>query len=539
MAKAQAVQPTRVTDMTDAAARLAMSNVGGSANPANSGSTGPAPGIVQGTGADWFGPLNPMSPVAPPEVEGRQWDFPVGYNLQTTVKPWEGISPHQLRALADSHDILREVIETRKDQLAKMPWSIKTRVKANGDSSTDDDDPAIDEIETFFRRPDGIHDWARWLRMLVEDLLVIDSPAIYMRATKGGKLLGLEPIDGATIKPIIDDWGRRPSPPVPAYHQVLHGLPAVPYTSDYLHYAPRNVRTNKAYGYSPVEQVVMTVNIALRRQVFQLQWYTEGNMPEGFAQTPEGWTADQIAQFQKNWDAMLAGNSAARRRVMFVPGGAAKAFQATKEPDLTGKTDEWLARVICFAFSISPQPFISMMNRATAETAHDQSLQEGLLPLMLWVKELVDFFIAKFWPKALVEFTWSDDRQPDPKEQADTLTELVTKGLMKVNEGRDRLGLDPVEGGDELRVLTATGYVLVGVNDDAPTAGEAAQQKQDSAKATAEAMANRPALVAGAAAPKPGEEAQAAKLAAPFRKARKNYYSANRHDPSHQGGAGR
>ena len=36
---------------------------------------GSSEGIVQGNGSDWFGPLNPMAPVAPPEVIGRQFDY--------------------------------------------------------------------------------------------------------------------------------------------------------------------------------------------------------------------------------------------------------------------------------------------------------------------------------------------------------------------------------------------------------------------------------------------------------------------------------
>ena len=36
--------------------------------------TGAAPG-------DWFGPSPPMTPVAPAEVKGRAFDFPVGANL--------------------------------------------------------------------------------------------------------------------------------------------------------------------------------------------------------------------------------------------------------------------------------------------------------------------------------------------------------------------------------------------------------------------------------------------------------------------------
>ncbi len=59
----------------------------------------------------------------------------------------------------------------------------------------------------------------------------------------------------------------------------------------------------------------------------------------------------------------------------------AKTFIPTKEPELTGAADEWLARLCCFAFSVSPQPFVRMVNRATAETAQDQAASEGLAPV--------------------------------------------------------------------------------------------------------------------------------------------------------------
>ena len=38
-------------------------------------SYGASGGIARGTGADWFGPLNPLSPIAPPDVAGRRFDF--------------------------------------------------------------------------------------------------------------------------------------------------------------------------------------------------------------------------------------------------------------------------------------------------------------------------------------------------------------------------------------------------------------------------------------------------------------------------------
>jgi hypothetical protein len=63
-----------------------------------------------------------------------------------------------------------------------------------------------------------------------------------------------------------------------------------------------------------------------------------------------------------------------------------------------------------------------------------------------------------------LEFAWQDEKEEDPAAQANNIKTLVSIGVMKVNEGRDQLGLDPVEGGDQCLVYTATGPVpLVGV----------------------------------------------------------------------------
>jgi hypothetical protein len=178
--------------------------------------------LASGPGADWFGPAAPQPPGAPPQVAGRQFDFPPGFNLQTRPRAYEPIGFWELRALADNYDLLRLLIETRKEQLARLEWNIHPR-----DGLGDARDPRIKPLEKFLARPDGETGWEAWLRTLVEDLLVIDAPTLWCERTRGGDLAALHPIDGATIKRVIDDWGRTPKPPLPAYQQVLHGLPAV------------------------------------------------------------------------------------------------------------------------------------------------------------------------------------------------------------------------------------------------------------------------------------------------------------------------
>ena len=102
---------------------------------------------------------------------------------------------------------------------------------------------------------------------------------------------------------------------------MIHGRPWRLLTADELLYAPRNVRPQKAYGYGPVEQIVTTVNIALRRQLLQLQHFTQGNVPPGLLSAPEGWNSEQIRQFQDWFDATLAGNTAERSKLIWGPSG--------------------------------------------------------------------------------------------------------------------------------------------------------------------------------------------------------------------------
>jgi hypothetical protein len=75
-------------------------------------------------------------------------------------------------------------------------------------------------------------------------------------------------------------------------------------------------------------------------------------------------TPDQIRQFQDYWDTEFAGDLARRRRAKFVPGDSAVKVQQTKEPEQKNDFDEWLARIICYAFSVPPQWATKVMNRA-------------------------------------------------------------------------------------------------------------------------------------------------------------------------------
>lgn len=385
----------------------------------------------------WMSPDQPMQPTEP-QAAGRQFDYPVGANLFYTPRGEELTSFEQLRMLADNCDLVRLAIETRKDQIAGLTWTISN---ANPKKQVPND-PATREVERILAKPDGIHTWQAWLRMLVEELLVIDAPAIYPRKRRDGSHFAFELIDGSTIKPLIDSQGRAPLPPNPAYQQVLKGLPAVNYSRDELLYLPRNPRVHKFYGFSPVEQIILTVNVALRRQVSQLQYFTEGTVPAAFATLPEGWTPQQIAQFQEYWDNVVEGNEARARQVRFAPEGSK--ITLLRDAPLQDVFDEWLARIVCFCFSLPPTPFVKQANRATSEVQQATALTEGLGPLKVWVKELVDNLIQRHLGCTHLCFNWKQSTAVDPQIQSTILTGFQRTAVYSVNEVRTKLGEKPL-----------------------------------------------------------------------------------------------
>jgi HK97 family phage portal protein len=415
----------------------------------------------------------PGYPLVPPDRERlRIYNFPVGANYIYTPRSFEEIGFPELKALARD-DITRLCIETRKDQIEKLSWTIKPR---------DEKDPGrnaparIKQLTEFWQYPDGLTPFATWLRILIDQVLVADCPALEPRRNRGGDLIGFDVIDGSTIKVLIDDTGRRPRPPAPAYQQIIHGRPWVmladggrtnteegdivgEFTDQELIYFPRNPRADHLYGFSPVEQIVLTINTSIRRGVMQLQHFTDGNVPPGMVNSPEGWTPEQIQQFQEFFDSKYAGNTAERTKLLWGPEGAK--YQAIKEAPLKDEFDEWRARVICFAFSLPPTAFTRQVNRATAETAQEAALEEGLAPLMGYVKRLIDGIIQRRQGHPDLEFAWSDQKPIDPTDQADMLVNLVGSGLNTLNEARDILGLGPVEGGDEILFKTGTGPVTL------------------------------------------------------------------------------
>ena len=450
----------------------------------------------------FFGPQQPLLPVAQEPGQGgvgRQFDYASGYNTRTTPRGEEPVSFATLKAMADGYDLLRAIIETRKDQVAAMNWKIAPK-----DDSVEPDERCA-MLEAFWNSPDRDHSWAEWIRMVIEQMFVLDAPALYCEPDRAGGLYSLNVIDGALITRKLTLDGRTPRPEEgPAFQEIIKGLPAVDYIvpppfgvsimnpatgmpMPELIYKPRNVRVDRVYGYSPVEQIITTVNIALNRQLSQLSYYTSGSAPDLLIGVPDTWNPDQIAQFQSWWNSILEGNVQGVRGTRFVPGGM-KPFD-TKERMLMDEFDEWLARICCFAFSISPTAFVKQNNRATADSEKERATEEGFTPILKWISDLIDYVHrVKFGITDLV-FKWEMSEEIAPGDQAEIDVKLVTAKILHPDEARKSRGWDAMP--DEMR-----NQMNLATFNSAPNADQLTPEQQADADARAVVAAEHAASLA-------------------------------------------
>jgi hypothetical protein len=281
-------------------------------------------------GAAIFPPGEPLRPT--PGIEGaggrpRQWAFPVGYNIGQRPRATEQTSFEQLRNLAALYDGIQLCERVDFDLLGRLELRVLPRADALADGE-DGSEPRWREparrVEAFLESPDRAQDLRSWLVAFVRDLLEIDAVAVYTRLTRGGALHALELVDGRLIKPLVDESGRAPQPPAPAYQQFLYGVPGGWYTLDELDYLRETARTESVYGLSRVERILLRVNQALRKQDFDLARFTDGVTPLGIIEPSDAvpWTPEQIETFERTFNGLLAGSDQMRVRAKMLPSGA-------------------------------------------------------------------------------------------------------------------------------------------------------------------------------------------------------------------------
>lgn len=415
-------------------------------------------GLAQSAGAALaaqFGPGQPPE-AAWGDEPPRLFEYASGANLVTVPRAGYGVLPFPvLRALAQSSKEIRLNIELIKRTVRGLGWEIVGR----DDAQVDGYQRETKSLTDFFERPDGVNDFDAWVNMLLEDLLVLDAVTIYPDVDESGRVLSLDLVDGATIRPLLDLRGRIPRPPAPAYLQILHGMAATHYAADRLIYVPLNTKVHSPYGESPIEWAIMAVNTAIRHDLQRMGYFTEGNIPGVLVSVDiEKTSPEQIKVFQEYYDALAKGDIARASKILFVP---SMGNQSIFQPQMTDvdkiEVDKWLMQVMCWAFGNNPAEFGLVAASGLGGAGYVQGMENAqyrsmIGPITGYLKSLCDRILRDFFRRPDAEFRWKGLEPPEDELRRAQIDQVyLSMGVYSPAYVQERLGVPP-----EYRTSTGT-----------------------------------------------------------------------------------
>jgi SPP1 gp7 family putative phage head morphogenesis protein len=406
-------------------------------------------------GLSWGAPFPPGRPLDPffgYRRPARTWDYTVGENVQLTPRA-NRVSFPTIKAVYEAYDVAQICVRHLINDVRSLDYNWEPIPGVKADVAED-----IEQAIAFFDSPDKRQPFRAWIAEYLQDVLRYDAGALYTRRNEAGEPIAWEIISGPTIIPLVDFYGRRPEDErdaqedpedlfggeiVPAYVQIIEGLPWDWLAADDLTYQPVNPLPDSQYGLAPLEAVLLSANTDIRFQWHFLQFFTEGTLPEGFMEAPPDQSDPaQIAHWQETWDAVMQGDMSKKRQVRWVPNGS----KFTEAKPTASKFDDtfplYLMRRTCASFGVTPNDlgFTESVNRATGDTQIDVQFRVGTSPLLRHLEDTINLF-TKQQLKLRCRIHFDDGQETDDRVATATADGIyLDHGVLAIDEVRRKLG---------------------------------------------------------------------------------------------------
>lgn len=354
-----------------------------------------------------------------------------------------------MRRMAIVYPIARACINRRIRQLTQLEWEITTIDEIDGEDTFK---AQIKYIQDFFKRPMGHKTRLReLLTIMVDDLLTVDATSFEIARMRNKTFdidRGLVPVDPTTIALRLTETGGTPVPPDPAYAQIIEGHIVGQFTTDEMIYESMMSRSYTPYGLAPLESLILQTESAIRGALYNLNYFKESNVPEGFITLPEEVVAnkDQVEEWQFWFDSMVAGDPRFMRRLKILPGGSV--YTPAKKPEDMAfeRFEMWLLQQTCMVFDVQPQDIgvTYQVNKATGESQQEIGVSRGLLPLANIVKEIFDYIIQDIMGFEQLQWAWQNINPVNKKEETEIAEKEIKMGALSVDEYRMEHGREPI-----------------------------------------------------------------------------------------------
>ncbi|MBP9781699.1 phage portal protein, partial [Candidatus Woesebacteria bacterium] len=377
------------------------------------------------------------------------------------VRPGLEVSLSYLRRLSIVYPIARACINRRIRQITQLGWHVTTIDDLKDEKGHEAE---IKLVSEWLKKPMGHKTRLReMLTIMVDDVLSVDAVCFEIQRKVNSEFMYLIPVDPTTVALRLTETGGTPEPPEPAYAQIINGIQNAEFTTDEMIYEAMNNRSYSPYGLAPLESLLLQVEAALRGMLYNLNYFKENNVPEGFIALPEEVAANpaQVEEWQSWFDSIFAGDMRMIHRLKILPGGAV--YTPAKKPEDMSfeKFELWLLQQTCAVFDVPPQDIgiTYQVNKATGETQTQLSNERGLYPLANFIKEILDDVVQGEMGFTSLQLKPQNLDPVDLKEEAEVARTEIEMGALSVDEYRTDHGREPIGLGHYVK--TSSGPVLL------------------------------------------------------------------------------
>lgn len=201
-------------------------------------------------------------------------------------------------------------------------------------------------------------------------------------------------------------------------------------------------------GMSPVVAAALSVSQGIEIQRSSAKFFGNNAMPGGILVAPGPISEETAQRLKAHWEANYSGANAGRVAVVGDNLRFEKLGMAASDSQLIEQL-RWTSEIVCSLFHVPPYKIglgqMPSYNNVQAlnQEYYSQCLQRLIKDIQTLLNEGIEV-----GPDEGFRFDLDALLMMDTQTQVNVLKESVGAALMKPNEGREKLNLPPVEGGD-------------------------------------------------------------------------------------------
>ena len=363
-------------------------------------------------------------------------------------------------------DIVYTCIRDKSESIGQLPLTVKRSGKKLERGSR--------EHRIFSMKPNDYMTTQDLLEMYVTNIELYGNFYMLPILNKFGNIAELIPFRFQTnIRPSMDSNGR-----VYYTYSTNDGKPKITFAGDTLIHIKLN-SLNGYEGLSPISAAAMTIGVAVSQEKHIASLMEKGARPSGVLTTDAIFNdAAAIQRLKDEWGKTHGGAGNSGKTAVLENGLKYQAMGLSPADSELIKQRVFSRIQLCGVFRVPPSRVgvVEAQKYNSLEENNKSYLRDSLVPLITKFENALNNIL----PTSLaVEVDVRQYTRGDRKSQAESIAAEIKTGLISLNEGREDLGRDNVDGGDVFAI--DTNNLTFGLLTDIPKLQAAALARENTA----------------------------------------------------------